>query len=101
MKVSRPAGSCTDYCLWITAVAGAFTGVFYLHETVGKFDAAFRAKCPLCSLLWSQTCEEFGSDPNSEFKNCPVFLRISIDHDIGPKSLSLIAIVGPYLRAKV
>ena len=83
--------------LWLVPSLEYFT----LHETVGHFEAAFRAKCHLCSLLWSQTCEEFGSDPNLEFKNCPVFLRISIDHDMGPKSLSLIAIVSPDPRAKV
>ena len=72
---------------------------FTLLKTDEDFEATFKGQCQLCSLLWSQACEEFTSNPSLELQACLVFLGISINVHVGPSCLSQISIVGAVPQA--
>lgn len=77
--------------LWLVPSFEYFT----LHETVEILEASVKDQCHLCKLIWAQMTDEFDLDVTTEYRDCPVFLRIKVDEELGTAELSLVAMVGP------
>lgn len=73
---------------------------FTLHESVEAFESAVKNQCHLCSLLWAQITQEYDSDISTELSDCPVFIRIKTDEEVGAQELHLIATVAVEPNAK-